>query len=67
MQSVGLVASDGLTSIENAVAKSFPEAAHQLYVVHIKRNILAVFPRAKRLEIDKELLEVFAIETKEAV
>ena len=33
-------------------------------MVHIKRNILAVFPYTKRLEIGKELLEVFAIETK---
>lgn len=64
VESVGLIASDGLTSIENAIAKSFPEAAHQLCVVHMKRNILAVFPRTKRLDIGKELLEIFAIETK---
>ena len=64
VQSVGLIVSDGLTSIENAIAKSFPNAQHQLCVVHMKRNILAVFPRMKRLEIGKELLEIFAIETK---
>lgn len=64
VESVGLVASDGLTSIENAISRSFPNAQHQLCVVHMKRNILAVFPRTKRLEIGKELLEVFAIETK---
>lgn len=64
VESVGLVVSDGLTSIENAIAKSFPDAQHQLCVVHMKRNILAVFPRTKRLEIGKELLEIFAIETK---
>ncbi len=64
VQSVGLVVSDGLTSIENAIARSFVNAQHQLCVVHLKRNILAVFPRTKRLEIGKELLEIFAIETK---
>ena len=64
VESVGLVASDGLTSNENAIAKSFPNAQHQLCVVHVKRSILSVFPRTKRLEIGKELLEVFAIETK---
>lgn len=64
VQSVGLIVSDGLTSIENAIVKSFPNAKHQLCVVHMKRNILAVFPRTKRLEIGKELLEVFAIDTK---
>jgi putative transposase len=61
---VGLIVSDGLTSIENAIAQSFPNAQHQLCVVHMKRNILAVFPRTKRLEISKELLDIFAIETK---
>ena len=64
VQSVGLVASDGLPSIENAIAKAFPEAQHQLCVVHMKRNILSVFPRTKRQEIAKELLEIFAIDTK---
>lgn len=64
VHSVGLVVSDGLTSIENAIAKSFPNAQHQLCVVHMKRNILAIFPRTKRLEIGGELLKVFAIETK---
>ena len=63
VQSVGLIVSDGLASIENAIAKSFPQAQHQLCVVHLKRNILAVFPRTKRQEIGKELLEIFAIET----
>ncbi len=64
VQSVGLVVSDGLISIENAIAKAFPDAQHQLCVVHKKRNILSVFPRTKRQEIAKELLEIFAIETK---
>ena len=40
VQSVGLVVSDGLISIENAIAKAFPNAQHQLCVVHMKRNIL---------------------------
>jgi transposase-like protein len=64
VQSVGLIVSDGLASIENAIAKSFPNAQHQLCVVHIKRTILSVFPRTKRVEIGKELLQIFAIETK---
>ena len=64
VQSIGLVVSDGLTSIENAIARSFVNAQHHLCVVHMKRNILAVFPRTKRIEIGRELLEIFAIETK---
>jgi transposase-like protein len=65
VQSIGLIASDGLTSIENTIAKTFPEAQHQLSVDSVmKRNILSIFPRIKRQEIAKELLEIFAIETK---
>lgn len=64
VKSVGLVVSDGLTSIENASAKVFPDAKHQLCVVHFKRNVLAVFPRTKRAEIGLELKEIFQIETK---
>lgn len=64
VKSIGLIVSDGLTSIENAISRVFPQAKHQLCVVHLKRNILAVFPRTKREEIAQELKEVFQIETK---
>ncbi|ANO49246.1 IS256 family transposase [Flavobacterium columnare] len=64
VKSIGLVVSDGLTSIENASAKVFPNAKHQLCVVHFKRNILAIFPRTKRVEIAIELKEIYQVETK---
>ena len=64
VKSVGLVVSDGLTSIEDATARVFPNAKHQLCVVHFKRNVLAVFPKAKRSEITEDLKEIFQIETK---
>lgn len=64
LQSVGLIVSDGLTNIENAISRVFPQAKHQLCVVHFKRNVLAVFPRTKREEIAQELKDVFQIETK---
>ncbi len=63
VKSVGLVVSDGLTSIENATSKVFPTAKHQLCVVHFKRNVLSVFPRIKRAEVAEDLKEVFEIET----
>jgi putative transposase len=63
LQSVGLIVSDGLSGIENATARVFPEAKHQLCVVHFKRNVLAVFPRIKRAEVAQELKEIFVIET----
>ena len=54
VRSVGLIVSDGLASIENAIVKSFPNTQHQLCVVHIKRTILSIFLRTKKLEIGKE-------------
>ena len=52
-----------MTGIENAIVKVFPQAKHQLCVVHLRRNILAVFPRTKREEISKELNSIFVTET----
>ena len=63
VKSVGLIVSDGLSGIENSIAKSFPMAKHQLCVVHAKRNILNIFPRKLRAEISAELRDVFEIET----
>jgi putative transposase len=64
VKSVGLIVSDGLTSIENAIAKAFPGSKHQLCVVHFKRNILAVFPKTKRSDVAAKLNEIFPMETK---
>lgn len=63
VESVGLIVSDGLSGIENPIVKSFPNARHQLCVVHAKRNILNTFPLKLRPQISLELQEVFAVET----
>ena len=63
VQSVGLVVSDGLISIENAFAKVFPGTPHQLCVVHFKRNITTLFPYKLRTQVNDELKEVFRLET----
>ena len=63
VESVGLIVSDGLSGIENSIARSFPNAKHQLCVVHVKRNILNIFPLKLRPQISLELKEVFEIET----
>lgn len=66
VESIGLIVSDGLSGIENSIAKSFPMARHQLCVVHAKRNILNNFPSKLRSEISAELYEVFEIDTDES-
>lgn len=63
VQSVGLIVSDGLTSIENAVAKAFTGTPHQLCVVHFKRNITKLFPQKLKKVINDELREVFLIDS----
>ena len=63
VQSVGLIVSDGLTAIENAVAKVFTGTPHQLCVVHFKRNITKLFPQKLKQSINDELREVFLIDS----
>lgn len=63
VESIGLVVSDGLTGIENAVAKAYVGTYHQLCVVHFKRNITKLFPSKLQKEINDELKEVFLIDT----
>lgn len=41
VQSVGLVVSDGLTGIEEAVSRAFPGARVQLCTVHLQRDLIS--------------------------
>ena len=59
VQSVGLIVSDGLTSIENAVAKVFTGTPHQLCVVHFKRNITKLFPQKLKKSLMTSLEKSF--------
>ena len=67
MKTVGLVVLDGLTSIENAVDKYFPDTPHQLCVVHFKRNITKIFPQKLKKEINNELQEVFLLKKRKTL
>lgn len=62
VQSVGLIVSDGLSGIENAIPKAFPQTRHQLCIVHFKRNLLAIFPTKLKEEIAQELKSIFPID-----
>ncbi|TAE76478.1 MAG: IS256 family transposase [Bacteroidetes bacterium] len=59
VQSVGLVVSDGLTGIENAVTKVFTTAAHQLCTVHLKRNVINTVNKKDKPKIISDLKAVF--------
>ncbi len=60
LQSVGVVVSDALSGIENAVAKSFPFAAHQLCTVHLQRGFMAKVRREDKKEIATDLSRILS-------
>lgn len=57
--SIGMVVSDGLTGIENAISAAFPSAAQQLCTVHLKRGVLSKVKPADKEAIGSELKVVF--------
>jgi putative transposase len=61
LKTVGLVVSDGLSSIENAVAKVFTGTPHQLCAIHLQRNVMKAFPSKLKKEVAEELKTVFTI------
>ena len=56
---LGMVVSDGLTGIENAISSAFPTAAQQLCTVHLARGVLNKVKPADKAIIGQELKEVF--------
>lgn len=58
VEQVQLVVSDGLTGIENAVAKVFPKAVVQLCTVHLTRGILNKVKPSDKHQIAEDIKEV---------
>ena len=59
VQRIGLVVSDGLSAIEDSVAREYPMAEVQLCVVHLKRNMLGQVRSGDRERLSQDLSEVF--------
>ncbi len=64
VSSVGLIVSDALSGIEQAVAKSFPLAEHQLCTVHLKRNFMARVRSDDKREIANDLTYILSPDDK---
>ncbi len=62
VESTALIIADGLTGLENAVARVFPDAKFQKCVVHLKRNILNKVRAKHKKEISDDLRLVFDVE-----
>ena len=59
VQSVGLIVSDNLTGLTDAMIKVFPKTPHQLCVVHLQRNLQAMVRSEEKSELAQDLREVF--------
>ena len=56
---IDLVISDGLASIEEAVASQYSGVSHQLCVVHLERNILKNIKKRDKADVIEDLKDVF--------
>jgi len=56
---IDLVISDGLRSIEDAVAHHFQGVSHQLCVVHLQRNVIKMVKKKDKPEVIEDLKDVF--------
>lgn len=62
---IGLIVSDALSGIDKAVAKSYPNTAHQLCTVHLQRNFMARVRSEDKSAIAKDLAHMFSPDDKE--
>ena len=56
--SAGIIVSDGLTGLENAIAKHFPSTPHQKCTVHLSRLLLNLVAEKDRAELAEDLRNV---------
>lgn len=59
VEQIDLFVCDGLTGIENAIARVFPKSNVQLCVVHLQRNVLRSVKNSDKEDISEQLKEVF--------
>lgn len=55
LERVGLVVADGLSGLDRAVARQWPQAGHQQCVTHLKRRLLARVRSEDREELAEDL------------
>ena len=64
VEQIDLIISDALQGIERAVCSAFPQAAHQLCVVHFKRHVLNQVSKKDKAILKQKLEELFPIQEK---
>jgi len=61
VKKIDLVISDGLSSIEDAIAENFNNTSHQLCVVHLERNVLKHIKKRDKPLLIEDLKDVFRL------
>ena len=60
VNSVGIIISDGLTGLDNAIAQSFNNTPHQKCIVHLQRNLQALVRREDKKELAQDIRDVLS-------
>ena len=58
MQSVGIIISDGLTGLDNAISRHFKGTAHQKCTVHLQRSLQAFVAKKDKEELAEDIRQV---------
>ena len=61
VEQIDLIISDALQGIERAICSAFPQAAHQLCVVHFKRQALNAVSKRDKAQMKQELDDLFPV------
>lgn len=60
LNSIGIVVSDGLTGLDNAIASKYSGTPHQKCIVHLQRNLQAYVAREDKKELAEDIRNVLS-------
>ena len=60
LQSIGIMVSDGLIGLDNAIAQVYPNTAHQKCIVHLQRNLQAYLTGEDKKELAQDIRELLS-------
>ena len=60
LQSIGIIVSDGLTGLDNAIAQVYRNTPHQKCIVHLQRNLQSYVARENKKELAQYIRDVLS-------
>lgn len=60
LSSIGIIVSDGLTGLDNAIASRYPGTPHQKCIVHLQRNLQAYVAKEDKKELAEDIRNVLS-------